>query len=128
MVTQRKVKERASRVLQRGNARRLRSEQTNAERKFWWHVRGRGLAGYKFGRQYPIGPYIADFVCLEANFVVELDGSQHAKQAEYDLVRDAFLMREGFRVLRIRSGDLLRHTEGVMESVGRALRGEAPSP
>jgi len=128
VVTQRKVKERASRVLQRGNARRLRSEQTNAERKFWWRVRGRGFAGYKFRRQYPIGPYIADFVCLEAMLVVELDGSQHAEQQEYDVVRDAFLKREGFRVMRIRNSDLLRYTEGVLGSVGRALRGEAPSP
>jgi very-short-patch-repair endonuclease len=49
------------------------------------------FAGYKFRRQTPIGRYIADFVCLHARLIVELDGSQHHTQQEHDAVRDAWL-------------------------------------
>jgi very-short-patch-repair endonuclease len=128
VVTARTSKERAGKALQRGNAKRLRTNQTDAESKFWYKVRVHRLAGYKFKRQYPIGPYIADFVCLEEKLIVELDGGQHATRQKYDRERDAFLMAKGFRVLRIWNNDLLTNSEGVMETVLRELRGVAPSP
>ena len=129
MVSRRKVEERASRKWHRGNARRMRRGETDAERRFWWHVRNRELAGYKFKRQYLVGPYIADFVCLEAKLIVELDGNQHLDRQAYDQERDAFLRSKGFRVLRFMNYDLLTNTEGVVEVVFRALkRGQAPSP
>ena len=62
----------------RVRARTLRREETDAEAIVWWHVRNRQLNGFKFRRQVPIGPYIADFVCQERRIIVELDGSQHA--------------------------------------------------
>ena len=108
------------------NARRMRHEPTDAERKFWAAVRGRRFAGYKFKRQYPIGPYIADFVCVEQRLIVELDGSQHAQQAEYDEARTAYLKQCGFRVLRYWNDDFLRMKEVILEDVWRALN--APSP
>jgi very-short-patch-repair endonuclease len=55
----------------------LRRSQTDAEAKLWWHLRDRRLSGFKFRRQYPVGRYIVDFICLEARVVVELDGGQH---------------------------------------------------
>ncbi len=103
-------------------AKGLRRGQTDAERAFWYQVRDRRLAGYKFKRQYPIKPYIADFVCIKAMLVVELDGGQHATQVKYDRKRDEYLKSLGFRVLRIWNGDLMTNRNGVMETVLRALR------
>jgi very-short-patch-repair endonuclease len=63
-------------------ARRLRTTSTEAERAIWSRLRGGQLAGFKFRRQYPIPPYLADFCCLAANLVVELDGSQHSPEID----------------------------------------------
>jgi very-short-patch-repair endonuclease len=65
------------------NARRLRREMTESERKLWSRLRIEQL-GAKFRRQHPVGNYIADFACLAPKLIVELDGSQHADQIEYD--------------------------------------------
>ena len=59
-------------------ARRLRKHSTFAERKLWQYIRSRSLAGFKFVRQEPIGPYIVDFACREKRLVIEIDGGQHA--------------------------------------------------
>ena len=99
----------------------------DAERRFWWRVRNRRLDGYKFKRQFLIGKYIVDFVCLDCNLIVELDGSQHARQVEYDQVRDAFLKARGFRILRYWNYDVLTNMDGVLEGVRIALQ-QAPSP
>ena len=79
--------------------RRLRSQQTNAERKLWFALRDRRLSGFKFVRQEAIGPFIVDFVCRERNLVVELDGGQHAENP-VDVRREAYLATEGYRVMR----------------------------
>jgi very-short-patch-repair endonuclease len=81
----------------------------------------RQLNGYKFRRQRPVGPYVCDFVCLEASIVIELDGSQHVTQAPYDANRDAFLRSRGLRVLRFWNTDVLRHIESVIETIFEAL-------
>ena len=80
-------------------ARRLRADQSDAERKFWARVRDRRLGGLKFKRQVPIGPYFADFCCEEARLVVELDGGQHGDDdaLAHDAARDAYLRREGLK-------------------------------
>ena len=65
-------------------ARALRAESTNVERKLWSLLRGRRLDGVKFRRQVPIDRYFADFACVEARLVVELDGGQHNDRADYD--------------------------------------------
>src|SRR5688572_22449162 len=87
-------------------ARRLRREQTDPERRFWYKVRNRRLGGYKFVRQEPIGPYCADFVCRDQKLVVELDGGQHAENVR-DCVRDAFLVSRGYRVLRFWNHEIM---------------------
>lgn len=66
------------------NARSLRSDMTLAEHKLWQAIRGKQLGAYRFRRQHPIGPYIADFACIEKLLVIELDGGQHQDQAPYD--------------------------------------------
>ena len=74
-------------------ARGLRRRQTDAERRLWARLRDRRLLGVKFARQVPIGPYVVDFCCREQKLIVELDGGQHAAQADYDAGRTAFLRR-----------------------------------
>jgi very-short-patch-repair endonuclease len=52
---------------------------TDAERRLWSRLRHRQLDGHRFRRQAPIGPFIVDFVCLEAKLIMEVDGGQHAE-------------------------------------------------
>jgi very-short-patch-repair endonuclease len=104
-------------------ARRLRRDLTEPERLLWMLLRDRRFAQYKFRRQVPIGPYIADFVCFSAKLVLELDGVQHleARQAAHDLQRTAHLEQAGFRVLRIWNGHLFTERESVLEAIWQAL-------
>jgi len=105
----------------RGRAWRLRREGTDAERKLWSRLRNRQLGGAKFRRQYPIPPYVADFCCVEARFIVELDGGQHAERSLEDARRTASLEAKGYRVLRFWDNQALTETEAVLEVIYRAL-------
>ena len=100
----------------RANAIRMRRDPTTAEIKFWYQVRDRRLEGWKFRRQVQIGPYIADFVCLEHNLIIELDGGQHAERTEPDVIRDACLAAQGFRVIRFWNADILTNMDGVIDT------------
>jgi len=104
---------------------RLRKNSTDAERHLWWRLRQRQLAGFRFRRQVPLGPYIADFVCLSAKLIVEVDGGQHAERPEQDERRSAWLAANGFDVLRFWNNDVLGNTEGVLEAILRALEERA---
>lgn len=110
----------------RSIARRLRGNQTDAERKLWFHLRFRQLGGYKFRRQQIIGRYIVDFVCCEKRLVVEVDGGQHALQEERDAHRTAWLGSQGFRVVRFWNNDVLCHVEAVCEEILRVLDSHHP--
>jgi very-short-patch-repair endonuclease len=103
--------------------RNLRSNPTDAERHLWYWLRLRQLNGFKFRRQRSVGPYICDFVCLEALLIVELDGSQHVVQAAYDQERDTFLRKRGYRVLRFWNHDVLARTASVIDTIFEALHG-----
>jgi very-short-patch-repair endonuclease len=70
----------------------LRSTPNAAEQALWSALKARQLAGHKFTRQFPIGPYVADFACREAFLVIELDGSQHQDNADYDQRRDVYML------------------------------------
>ena len=108
-------------------ARELRRTQTDAERKLWLHLRDRQLSGYKFRRQHPIGPYIADFACPDVHLVIELDGGHHTESIPYDEARTRWLVDHGWRVVRFWDNDALRETEAVLERI-LALLAEDPSP
>jgi very-short-patch-repair endonuclease len=110
-------------ALTRDRARVLRAAQTEVERRLWQRLRNRQLKGAKFRRQHPIGPYIADFFCLEARLVIELDGSQHGEDAEHraDQRRTELLTRDGYTVLRFWNEEVLDNIDGVLESIGRHL-------
>ena len=101
--------------------RRLRGQQTDAERKLWFALRDRRLDGFKFVRQEAIGPFIVDFACREQKLIIEVDGGQHADNAR-DVARDAYLANEGYRVLRFWNNDVLTNREGVSVTILAALR------
>jgi len=107
--------------------RRLRRDSTDAEKKLWSILRNRHLDGVKFRRQVAVGAYVADFLCLEARLIVELDGGQHDAQAGYDARRTRALEAEGYRVIRFWNDDVLANLEGVAEVLRTALRYPSPS-
>ena len=94
----------------------MRKEPTAAEARFWHEVRNQQLDGLKFRRQVPIGPYIADFMCVEHRLIVEIDGGQHAEAAA-DTERDEFLKSQGYAVLRFWNHDVLINIESVIDTV-----------
>ncbi|WP_415878299.1 endonuclease domain-containing protein [Methylomonas sp. BW4-1] len=98
-------------------ARALRINQTDAEKLLWYRLRNRQLADCKFRRQQVIGPYIADFLCLEPKLIIELDGGQHADQQKQDEQRSQFLESLGYRVLRFWNHDVIRDIESVLEAI-----------
>ncbi|MDC7784500.1 DUF559 domain-containing protein [Rhodoplanes sp. TEM] len=112
-------------------ARALRRELTDAERKLWWHLRRVPPGASHWRRQAPIGPYFADFACHAARLVIELDGGQHAADANatHDVTRTAYLEAQGYRVLRFWNNDVLANVDGVLEVIATALDpGERCSP
>jgi very-short-patch-repair endonuclease len=109
-------------------ARELRNNPTEAERAPWQHLRLRQLGGYEFRRQQPIGPYIADFVCLEKKLIIEVDGGQHGEQATYDARRSAWLKAEGFCVLRFWNHEVLQSIDAVKERIAEAVGCFEPPP
>lgn len=102
-------------------ARQLRNQATDAERHLWRHLRREQLAGYKFRRQFPLGPYIVDFICVSARLVLELDGGQHLETQAYDAARTLEIEARGYRVLRLWNDDVLLRTEAVLEVILRQL-------
>jgi very-short-patch-repair endonuclease len=116
---------RSANVTKTRAARRLRRDSTQAEQKLWRYLRARSLAGFKFVRQKPIGPYIADFVCPEKRLVIEVDGGQHADNNR-DAVRDRWLAEHCYRVLRFWNNEVLENIEGVWDTIFAAASAAAP--
>jgi very-short-patch-repair endonuclease len=98
-------------------ARRLRSDMTEAELALWLQLRDRRLAGFKFRRQFPVGPFFADFACWQARLIVELDGGQHSVQVAYDQQRTHFLEQQCFTVIRFWNDEVLLNWEGVRQVI-----------
>ena len=102
----------------RQRARKLRAEMTPQERKVWAKLRELNrMLGLHFRRQAPIGPFIADFACVEVRLIVEVDGATHAQDQEiaYDRPRTQFLERQGWRVWRVLNTDIYEGLDGVLE-------------
>jgi very-short-patch-repair endonuclease len=94
---------------------------TDAEARLWMRLRTKQIDGHRFRRQVPVGPYIVDFACLDAQVIVEVDGSQHLVALNRDPERTAELQARGFRVLRFWNNDVLEQTESVLEEIRLAL-------
>lgn len=104
-------------------SQKLRSTQTEAERKLWQRINRDQLLGFRFNRQKPLLSYIVDFYCLKAKLVIELDGSQHYEPdyQEKDRLRDAELNSLGFTVMRFDNHSVMTNIDGVVEAIYQYL-------
>ena len=98
-------------------ARTLRKNLTDAERLLWYSLRCRQINGLKFRKQVPLGCYIADFLCYEIRWVIELDGGQHQEQSAYDAERTQWLQQQGYQVQRFWNHDVLSNLSGVLKII-----------
>jgi very-short-patch-repair endonuclease len=102
--------------------RELRNDMTAAELALWRILRGRQMSGCKFRRQHPFGEYILDFVCLENELVIEVDGGQHCECVVYDTARTLSLQESGFYVLRFWNNEVLQEIEAVKEKIWQVVQ------
>ena len=102
-------------------AAELRHNQTEAESKLWQALRAHQTEDVHFRRQHAIGSYIVDFCAVRRKLIIELDGSQHLEQAEYDQQRSEFLQSKGYRVLRFWNHDVMNDLNGVIGVIQDAL-------
>ena len=109
----------------RTRAIELRKELTPAERKLWAYIRNDQL-GVNFRRQHAIGNFIPDFVCIEKNLILELDGSQHLEQVEYDTERTKYFETLGYKVIRFWNNQIMNDINGVIRAIQFALESENP--
>ncbi|MBI3677485.1 MAG: endonuclease domain-containing protein [Proteobacteria bacterium] len=128
MVESKTASKRAAHSTNRARGRQMRHEPVAVEKLFWSEVRDRKLGGYKFKRQFLIGNYIVDFVCVREKLVVELDGPQHANTVEYDKARDAFLWHEGYRVMRFSNSETSDNLGIILLTVLQGLKTPSPRP
>jgi very-short-patch-repair endonuclease len=94
-------------------------------------MRAKRLEGLKFRRQHPVGNFIVDFICLDKRLVIELDGGQHAEHAEpdtekYDRQRDAWLEKEGYKVLLFWDNEVLLNSKGVLAEIRESCKENPP--
>ena len=108
-------------IAHRTRARKLRKNPTDAERVLWTHLRKRRIHGYRFRRQHPIPPFIADFACPHLRLVIELDGSQHDENREADESRSLKLAEAGYRVVRFWNTDILQDIDTVLDAISHAI-------
>lgn len=99
----------------------LRKELTLAERKLWAYLRGDKLNGVNFRRQHAIGNFIVDFVSVKKKLIIELDGSQHLEQAEYDVERSKYFKSLGYKVVRFWNNQVENDINGVIRAIELTL-------
>ena len=104
-------------------ARELRRSMTLPEGLLWQALRKRP-EGFKFRRQHPLAPYIADFYCPAARLIIEVDGESHGTDGRpaHDARRDRWLSEQGFRVLRVSVGDVMHNLDSVVTAIILACR------
>jgi very-short-patch-repair endonuclease len=99
----------------------LRKQTTPAEKKLWAYLRLMREDGVRFRRQHAIGPFISDFCAPRKKLIIELDGSQHLEQKEYDKERTDYLESQGYKVIRFWNNDVMNNSESVIVSIKLAL-------
>ena len=102
----------------------LRKNLTPAERKLWAVIRNDKL-GVTFRRQHAVGNYIPDFVCIKKKLILELDGSQHLEQEEYDEERTKYLNSLGYKVIRFWNNDVMKRMDGVILAILHTMKDDA---
>ena len=102
-------------------SRELRNNKTKSESLLWSVLRSQQWGGLKFRRQHPLGPYFADFACLDRHAVVELDGEYHDYQYEMDRRRQAYMESMGWQVIRFANEEVLADVDAVAISIARQI-------
>jgi len=98
-------------------SRQLRKGQTETEEALWWLLRDRRMLGYKFRRQHIINGFVVDFYCPAARLGIELDGSVHLKQKDYDKLRQQVIEEKGVRMLRFTNAEVKKEPVKVLETI-----------
>jgi very-short-patch-repair endonuclease len=105
-----------------GRARDLRANATEAEKRMWSILRAKRMGGFKFRRQHALGQYIADFICLPARLVIEVDGDTHDDmRLALDERRTEYIERLGYRVIRFWNSDVLNSSNDIASAIAEAL-------
>ena len=102
-------------------AKELHRNMTPAEAKLWQHLRAHRMHNIHFRNQHAIGNYVVDFCAPRKKLIIEVDGSQHLAQQEYDEKRTQYLEARGYRVLRFWNNDVMNDTETVLKVIWSAL-------
>ena len=102
-------------------SRDLRNNLTDAEKKLWQKLRNKQINDHKFRRQFVLGNYIVDFICLDKRLIIEVDGGQHMDNVNYDLQRDEWLKNQNFKVLRFWNNQVLNEIDSVLEVIVKNL-------
>jgi len=110
-----------------GKAKELSRNLTPAEAKLWSHLRAHRTGDVHFRKQHAIGKYIVDFCAPRKKLIVELDGSQHVEQQEYDKERTAFLNAKGYKVLRFWNSDVMNNIDSVLTVIWSTLKEQMES-
>ena len=103
-----------------GKRRALRNSAPVAERIVWSQLRRNQVLGFKFRRQYSVGPYVIDFYCPALSLAVEIDGDSHFKQDSNDKNRQDYIETFGIRFLRFTNEEVYNNLEGVLEVIREA--------
>ena len=108
---------------ERQKRRTLRNDPSEAERKLWWHLRGKQI-GAKFRRQYSVDSYVIDFYAPSCKLAVEIDGDSHftPQGLRHDRERTAHLARFGIQVIRFTNLEVFENIEAVLEAIAQAVR------
>ena len=109
-------------------SRDLRKNLTDAEQKLWQKLRNKQIYGNKFRRQFVLGNYIVDFICLDKRLIIEVDGGQHMDNVSYDSQRDEWLKNQNFKVLRFWNNQVLNEIDSVLEVIVKNLELIVPPP
>ena len=114
-------------------AKDLRRRMTNAEVILWSRLRY--WPGIRFRRQHPIGSYVADFACIAAKLVIEIDGNTHGSDTEqkHDAVRDGYMRKLGWRMLRLTNRDVYDRLDDILDVIAAQVAppstaSRSPSP
>lgn len=106
----------------RKRAKELRRNLTPAEEKLWTHLRTHRMEDVHFRRQHAIGNYIVDFCAPRQKLIIELDGSQHLEQEDYDKERTDFLTSKGYKVLRFWNHQVMNELDHVLNHIWNTLK------
>jgi very-short-patch-repair endonuclease len=104
-----------------GHAKQLHRNMTPAEVKLWARLRAHRLNGIHFRNQHAIGRYVVDFCAPRKKLIIEMDGSQHLEQEQYDEERTEYLETQRYKVIRFWNNDVINNIESVILSIQQAL-------